>query len=91
METCKMKDYWGADENDLCVDKATPPLIKILALCQDVLDSCGECTDGKLSDVLNVIDVEERIIDALAECRAYQKRRNEECATAEEGATDEQK
>ena len=80
----KMKDHWGANENDIIADRATSPLIKMLALCQEILDDCGECTDGKLADALNLTDVEERLIDALAECSAYQKQRNNELVKTDE-------
>lgn len=73
-----MKSFWGDNENDLAVDKSTPLLIRMLALCLDVLDTSGEATDGDLLDALNLIDVQERLIDALSVIRDYQKRRENE-------------
>lgn len=73
-----MKTFWGDNDNDLAVDKATPHIITMLALAQKVLEIGGNTTDRELSDALNFIDVEERLIDALSAMRNYQKDREKE-------------
>ena len=73
-----MKDFWGSNDDDLAVDKATPLLIKMLAMTVEILDVDGNVRDAGLSDSLNVIDIQERLIDVLAGARAYQKKREKE-------------
>lgn len=70
-----MKTFWGDNDDDLAVDKATPHIITMLALAQKVLEIGGNTTDAELSVALNFIDVEQRLIDALAAMRNYQKDR----------------
>ena len=73
-----MKDFWGNDDDDLAVDKTTPLLIKMLAMTVEILDVDGNVRDSGLSDSLNVIDIQERLIDVLAGAREYQKKREKE-------------
>ena len=73
-----MKTFWGDNENDLAVDKATPHLIKMLSHGQAILDECGNTTDGDLSDALNIIDIMDKIMDVIVAVRAYSKSREEE-------------
>lgn len=73
-----MKDFWGCYDDDLVVDKATPILIKMLAMTEKILAMDGKVHDAGLSDSLNVIDIQERLIDVLAGARAYQKEREKE-------------
>lgn len=78
-----MRTFWGDNDNDLATDKATPHLIRMLALCQSVLDECDDITDAKLAVALNLIDVEERLMDVIATIREYQKDREKECKESE--------
>lgn len=73
-----MKTFWGDNENDIAVDRATPHLIKMLAHGQAILDECGNTTDGELSDALNIIDIMDKLMDVVAAVRAYSKDREEE-------------
>ena len=73
-----MKTFWGDNNNDLAVDKATPHLIKMLAHCQAILDECDNVTDGELSDALNTIDIMDKLMDIVAAVRTYYKNREEE-------------
>lgn len=73
-----MKDFWGSNDDDLAVDKTTPMLIKMLAMTVEILDVDGNVREAGLSDSLNVIDIQERLIDVLACIRAYQKKREKE-------------
>lgn len=74
----EMKTFWGDNENDIAVDKATPHLIKMLAHCQAILDECDNVTDGKLTDAMNIIDIMDKLMDIVAVVRAYSKDREEE-------------
>ena len=73
-----MKTFWGDNENDIAVDRATPHLVKMLAHCQAILDECGNTTDGELSDALNIISIMDKLMDVVAAVRAYSKDREEE-------------
>jgi transcription elongation factor Elf1 len=73
-----VKTFWGDNENDIAVDRATPHLVKMLAHCQAILDECGNTTDGELSDALNIIDIMDKLMDVVAAVRAYSKNREEE-------------
>lgn len=73
-----MKDFWGSNDDDLAVDETTPLLIKMLAMTAEILDADGKVHDAGLSDSLNVIDIQERLIDTLAGARDYQKKREKE-------------
>lgn len=73
-----MKDFWGCYEDDLVVDKSTPMLIKMLAMTEEILAMNGKVHDAGLSDALNVIDIQGKLIDILAGVRAYQKKREKE-------------
>lgn len=73
-----MKTFWGDNEDDIAVDRATPHLIKMLAHGQAILDECGNTTDGELTDALNIIDIIDRLMDVIAAVRAYSKDREEE-------------
>ena len=79
-----MKDYWGSDDDDLAVDKTTPLLIKMLAMTVEILDVDGNVHDAGLSNSLNVIDIQERLIDVLASVRAYEKKREKELKADED-------
>ena len=70
-----MKSHWGDNENDVAVDKATTLIIRMLALCEDVLDIGGTTTDEKVTQALNLIAVEDQLIDSLATMRDYLKHR----------------
>lgn len=76
--------YWGSKDDDLIVDEVTSPLIKMLSHCEFVLEKCGNVVDAKLCDGLNIISVQDKIIDALAACRDYEKRRDKESEEGEE-------
>ena len=78
-----MKTFWGDNNDDLAVDRATPHIITMLALAQKVLEIGGNITNGELSVALNFIDVEQRLIDALAAMRNYQKDREKEMKEGE--------
>ena len=80
---CKVKTFWGDNNDDLAVDRATPHIITMLALAQKVLEIGGNTTNGELSVALNFIDVEQRLIDALAAMRNYQKEREKEMEEGE--------
>lgn len=80
-----MTDHWGANENDLIVDTVIPKLVRALALCQDVMDEGSKATDDVLGLDLDIIDVTNRIIDALASCREYEKWRTKELDKQAEG------
>lgn len=73
-----MKDFWGCYDDDLVVDKATPILIKMLAMTEKILAMDGKVHDAGLSDALNMIDIQGKLIDVLAGAREYQKKREKE-------------
>ena len=73
-----MKDFWGCYDDDLVVDKAMPILIKMLAMTEKILAMDGEVHDAGLSDALNMIDIQGKLIDVLAGAREYQKKREKE-------------
>ena len=74
----KIQDFWGDDENDLIVDKATPIVVKMLAMSQELMEIGGDATDRGLSDALNAMDVEQRLMDMVVAMRTYEKEREKE-------------
>ena len=84
-----MKTFWGDNDNDLAVDKATPHLIKMLTHCQAILDKCDNVTDGNLADALNTIDIMDKLMDIVAAVRAYSKDREKEFKEQEHEGEDE--